>query len=260
MPPTGLHGLFGLFLASLIGRKHKYLKLGLVFGSVMPDLDLLGSVFIYVFTFDKNLTLAFHRSITHSFVTMTFLLIIALAFLVIKDQRFTIFSFFLFGLVTGMFLHSIADLFYLDGVSLFYPLQPFGERVYLTNFTFEDLPIDFNFLAAKIIGTLDAGFEGIFFLVFAHYALKLQVDETKRFAILNKEFIVYEWPKKLKKIGYLTLAIALVFLIFAFISIPLDFIDRDAFIIILYLPFTPIYFLSGILPLVMKNTCYEIGT
>ncbi|MHA1330216.1 MAG: metal-dependent hydrolase [Candidatus Hodarchaeales archaeon] len=260
MPPTGMHGLFGLFLASFIDGKHKYLKLGLVFGSVMPDLDLIGSVFIYILTSDKNLTLAFHRSITHSFITMSVIIIIVLILRLFRNQKYEVFSFFLFGLVVGMFLHSVADLFYLDGVSLFWPIQPFGDRLYLFDFTFEDLPKAFNSLAAKVIGTIDAGFESVYFLVFAHYALRHHVDENKSFKIRNNELIIHEWPNKLKKIAYLTLTIALVFLIFAFLSVPLDLVDRDTFIILLYIPFTPVYFLSGILPLLMKNTCFKIGT
>ncbi|MFX0185322.1 MAG: metal-dependent hydrolase, partial [Candidatus Hodarchaeota archaeon] len=74
MPPTGFHGIIGLLLCSRIDPKHKFLRIGLVWGSVLPDLDLLGSAFIFILTLNTDLALAFHRSVTHSLIVMLFII------------------------------------------------------------------------------------------------------------------------------------------------------------------------------------------
>ncbi|MFQ5976502.1 MAG: metal-dependent hydrolase [Candidatus Heimdallarchaeota archaeon] len=64
MPPISIHALVGLLIASKVANS-KY-KVALVFGAVLPDVDLLASVGIYLLTGDMNLAKMFHRTISHS--------------------------------------------------------------------------------------------------------------------------------------------------------------------------------------------------
>lgn len=261
MPPTGFHGILGLFFASRINSTQKMARIGIVTGSVVPDLDLLGSVLIYLLTGDIFMTLAFHRSITHSFVIMIFVLILGIILNLLVSRRIiTNSTLFLLGLISGMAIHSVLDLFYLDGVSLLWPLQPFGERITILPFTYEDFSPILNSLMTKVILTLDGHFELIFYLVFAYFANKYNTDQSFSFSWRSKKIVVKNWPDKLKFISILLIISLILFLSLAFLSIswPFPFLGRDAFVFLLYIPLTPVYLLSGILPLLMKDTIVHL--
>jgi membrane-bound metal-dependent hydrolase YbcI (DUF457 family) len=261
MPPTGFHGLLGLFFANRMNSKQKFARIGLVTGSVVPDLDLLGSVLIFLLTGDKFMTLAFHRSITHSFVVMIFILISGIILSLLVSRRIiTNSTLFLLGLISGMAIHSVLDLFYLDGVSLLWPLQSFGERIKILPFTYEDFSPALNSLLSKVILTLDGHFELVFYLVFIHFANKYNTDQELSFNLATKKIKISNWPDKLRLISVLLVVNLILFLSLAFLSISWSFLGRDAFVILLYIPLTPIYLLSGVLPLLMKNTIAHLKT
>ncbi|MHA2305178.1 MAG: metal-dependent hydrolase, partial [Candidatus Hodarchaeales archaeon] len=135
MPPTGLHGLLGLFIASKIKPDHKYSRLGVVWGSVMPDLDLIGSVLIFIFTGGNiEVPIAFHRSITHSLILIALIFIIAFIGRYMALDKQKIYFPFILGLSSGMFFHVILDMFYFSGVTLFWPLQPITEKIIIIPF------------------------------------------------------------------------------------------------------------------------------
>lgn len=259
MPPTGFHGLLGLLLASKLDQKHENAKIGLVFGSVMPDLDLLGSVLLFLLTNNKELTLAFHRSVSHSIVIITIILLINYLAIFFSDSAKSIYFPFTLGLITGMLIHVVLDMFYFEGVTLFWPLQAFGERTRIIPFTYENLSPAYNSLEAKVIGTLDGHFELVFFIVFVYLANKYQTDQRLKVGYLSKNLIIDEWPKKLKWFCYLLVVELIFFLGLALVSISLPFLDRDTFIILLYIPLTPVYLLSGLLPLLMRETVVHLG-
>ncbi len=255
LPPTGFHGLLALFLAKRIDPENKNSRVGLVFGSVFPDLDLIGSFFIFILTQDKFLTIYFHRTVTHSLIVMLGLLGIALTFFYYKklEKRRTI-SYFLFGFIGGMFLHALLDLFYLDGVTLFWPFQLIGDRTTILSFTFDDLNPAYNDLLVKIIATLDGGFEAIYYFVFAYLASEYDTNQSLRFDYFGKTLIISEWVKKLKRFAWWLIIICVCFLCLAILSINWSTLSRDNFIILLYIPLLPVYVFSGILPLLMRET------
>lgn len=259
MAPTGFHGLLGLWVASKLDQKHRYIRMGLVAGSVVPDLDLLGSVLIFLLTADKGLTTAFHRSVTHSLVVMAIILIIGY----LTNLRFeivhTILFPFVIGLIGGMLFHVTLDMFYLGGVTLFWPLQPLGERVTIVPFTYEELSPSHNSLMAKIIATLDGSFEIIFYWVFAILASKYNTSHEFSLGWKAKKISILNWPHKLRRISIFFAIIMVFFLLLAFLSIPWSVLDRDNFIILLYVPLTPMYLLSGLLPLLMRETIVHLG-
>ncbi|UCE12312.1 MAG: metal-dependent hydrolase [Candidatus Heimdallarchaeota archaeon] len=256
MAPTGFHGLLGLILASLVDKKHQYVRIGLVMGSVVPDLDVLGSVLIFLFTANTELTIAFHRSVTHSLVLISLILVVAYFASLWFVSAKTIYFPLTIGLVIGMVLHVFLDLFYFDGVTLFWPFQHLDERIIVLPFTYEDLSPDFNFLTSKIIGTLDGHFELIFYLMFVRLANKYQTNQELE--LVGGKIKVHNWPNKLKWFSYFLIVEMIFFLLFAFLSISWPSIDRNTFFIILYIPLTPIYLFSGLLPFLMRETIIQI--
>jgi len=257
MPPTGFHGLIGLFIAGKINSKSG--KVGFAWGSVFPDLDLLGSIFVYLLTQDRDFTIYMHRSVTHSLVIMLLILFCGYFISLIWKQNFPNLLPFIFGLTTGMLLHAILDLFYLGGVSLLWPLLPMDERIILFDFTFEDLSPALNDLLSKVIATLDGGFEVIYFLVFVHLARKFNTDSELVLKFRSKIFTVTDWPKKLSWFAYSLIGVTIIFLVIAFLSISWPFMDLDTFVIILYIPLSVVYLLTGFLPLLMRNTVEKLS-
>ncbi|MFX1284108.1 MAG: metal-dependent hydrolase [Promethearchaeota archaeon] len=259
MAPTGFHGLLGLWLASKLDPKHKYIRIGVAAGSVIPDLDLLGSVLIFLLTRDKELSIGFHRSVTHSLLVIFMVFVIGyIANLRFESAHTTYFS-FIIGLIAGMVIHISLDMFYFDGVTLFWPFQPIGERTKLIPFTYEDLSPAYNSLEAKIIGTLDGHFELIYYLAFVYLANKYQTNQELNIGYSSRNMIIHDWPKKLKVISFFLMIETVFFLGLAFISIFWPFLDRDNFIILLYVPLTPVYLLSGLLPFLMRETIAHLG-
>lgn len=260
MAPTGFHGLLGLFIASKLNPKYNYIKIGLVAGSVIPDLDLLGSILIFILTADTKLTIAFHRSVTHSLVVILSILLISyLANLRFESVHLIYFPFIL-GFVAGMFIHITVDMFYFDGVTLFWPLQPLDERIVILPFTYNDLSPDLNYLQSKIIGTIDGHAELVFYVVFAHLANKYQTNQEINLEWVSRRFKINDWPKKLYWFSFFLLIEMIFFLCLALFSISWPDLNLDVFFILLYIPLTPVYLLSGLLPLIMRDTIVHLGT
>ena len=257
MPPTGAHGLIGLLIAGKI--KSKPGKVGFAWGSVFPDLDLLLSVFAFILTQDRDFTIYMHRSVTHSLIVMLLILFCGYCISFTWKQKFPNLFPFIIGLTTGMLLHSLLDFFYLGGVAIFWPLQPMNERIILIDFTFEDLSPALNDLLSKIIATLDGGFEAIYFLVFVHLARKFNTDSELMLRISSKTITVSDWPKKLSWFAYSLIGLTIIFLVIAFLSISWPFMDLDTFVILLYIPLSVVYLLTGFLPLLMRNTVEKLS-
>lgn len=257
MPPTGAHGLIGLFIAGKINSKSG--KVGFAWGSVFPDLDLLLSIFAFILTQDRDFTIYMHRSVTHSVVIMILILFGGYCVSFLWKQRYPNLIPFLIGLTAGMLLHSLLDFLYLGGVALFWPLQPMNERIILLPYTFEDLSPAFNDLLAKVISTLDGGFEAIYFLVLVYLARKLNTDNELVFTIRSNNFKVLNWHKKLTWFAYSLIGITVAFLVIAFLSISWSFMGLDTFVIILYIPLSVVYMLTGFLPLLMRNTVEKLS-
>jgi membrane-bound metal-dependent hydrolase YbcI (DUF457 family) len=257
MPPTGFHGLLGLLIAGKMNQDET--KVGVAFGSVFPDLDLLGSILVFIFTQNKTLTIFFHRSVTHSYVIMSLILIGGILIATLRTTNSFRVRSFTFGLVLGMVIHATLDLFYLDGVALFWPFQAMEDRVILLNYTFDELSPLYNDLLAKVISTLDGGFEAIYYFIFIYLASKSNTDKNLNFSVKSKNFEITNWTTKLKQFAFGLIGITIIFLAIAIISIDIPALDRDMFIVLLYIPLAPVYLLTGLLPLIMHNTVEEFS-
>ena len=257
MPPTGFHGILGLLIAGKVNSRPG--KVGMAWGSVFPDIDLIGSVIALLLTQDEEFTINIHRSFTHSFIIMGLILAIGFILPRLTTKNYPNLLPFIIGLVTGMFLHAILDLFYLGGVALFWPLQPLEERVTLFEYTYNDLSPAYNDFLAKIIATLDGGFESIYYLIFVFLATRYHTDNEFYFSFKGKSFHMNNWLSKLRLFAFGLIGVTIFFLILAFISISWPFIDRSMFIILLYIPLIPVYLLTGFLPLIMRKTVEEIS-
>ena len=257
MPPTGFHGLLGLLFASKIDSKAG--KLGIAWGSVFPDLDLIGSVILFILTQDMELTVFFHRSVTHSFIVMGGLLFVGLLLSTLWSDKLPDAVPFILGFVSGMAIHAVMDLFYLDGVAIFWPLQAMTDRIIILDYTFAELTPVYNNLLAKVISTLDGGFEAIYYFIFIFLANRFNTDQQIHFELFSKEFLVENWIPKLKSISFLLLGVTVIFLSLAFLSISILPISLEIFIMLLYIPLAPVYLLTGTLPLIMRKTVEKVN-
>jgi hypothetical protein len=167
---------------------------------------------------------------------------------------------FIFTFIAGMGLHSFLDLFYLDGVALLWPLTSMTERTPpLLGFTFEELNPIYNDLIAKVIATLDGGFESIYFLSMVFFANKFGTDTVLSYQIGSRRLQISAWPKKLQKIAIGLICVTVFFLILALLSIGWPAFDRDTFIVFLYIPLSFVYLLTGLLPFLMRETVKELN-
>ncbi|MHA1169904.1 MAG: metal-dependent hydrolase [Candidatus Hodarchaeales archaeon] len=256
MPPTGFHGLTGLFCARF--ARSPSVKTGIVFGSVVPDIDLLGSAFIYAITGSEEATIAFHRTITHSLITIGIIFIIALLF-----EKKTTYSpsvggtgeaggidypKLLFGTALGMLVHVCFDFFYLDGVSLLAPLS--WERIIIIDFSYDDM----TFSSQKKLAAADFQFEAIFWLVLWYLATKKDCCSSISFSftLSGKKVEIANVRNR-----FLWLAVAESVLMLGFLLFAYSPVARNSFIILLYMPGIFILAISVFSPLIFKGIFFE---
>ena len=168
---TGLHGLIGTGIAlatqgrTILGEVGtRTMRFGIVWGSIIPDIDLLISIVIIAAGGNMQQALAPHRTLTHSFFTILALALIGL--LLWKTAVNKSVGGGLFGIAVGMFVHVLFDLPYEVGVSFLWPLtsQRFG--------LFWSLPGIWAYLDQ----TSDFLFAAIFFCVLHRLAKKYQTQ------------------------------------------------------------------------------------
>ena len=152
---TGVHGLVGIGIAlATQGRTileevgTRTMRFGIVWGSILPDIDLLISIIIIAAGGNMQQALAPHRTLTHSFFTILALALIGL--LLWKTAISKSVGGGLFGIAIGMFAHVLLDLPYEVGVSFLWPLtsQRFGLFWSLPGvWAYLDQTLDFLFAA-----------------------------------------------------------------------------------------------------------------
>jgi len=117
MAQAGMHALVGMAVRK-ITPKREWLMLGIILGSLFPDLD---NYAVAIATIAKLDTLGLHRTFTHSLFTI--LAVIVVFFIVAKflmQSRWTNLG---LGLGIGIGLHIVLDLLlWFNGVELFWPL------------------------------------------------------------------------------------------------------------------------------------------
>jgi membrane-bound metal-dependent hydrolase YbcI (DUF457 family) len=167
---TGLHGLIGTGIAlatrgrTILGEVGtRTMRFGIVWGSLMPDVDLLISIVIIAAGGNMQQALAPHRTLTHSFFTILAIALFGLMLWRTGWSRSV--GGGLFGIAVGMFVHVLFDLPYEVGVSFLWPLvsQRFG--------LFWSLPGIWAYLDQ----TLDFLFAAIFFYALYRLARKYQI-------------------------------------------------------------------------------------
>ena len=109
MPQAGLHAIVGYQVRRIITYKKRFLP-AVIFGAILPDLDVvavvIGSLFYPISQSEK----LFHRSFSHSFFTI---ILIYLLFAILAEWKNnpTLKSIGK-GLVLGMLTHIILDTFF----------------------------------------------------------------------------------------------------------------------------------------------------
>ena len=128
MAQAGMHGMVGMAVRKMTGRK-EWLLLGILLGSVIPDMDNVG---VAVATVAKLPTEGIHRTMTHS---IFFAIAVAAVFYVIgqakKTERWLSLG---LGLGLGLILHDLLDfVLWFNGLEFFWPLG--GEINFWANST-----------------------------------------------------------------------------------------------------------------------------
>jgi len=169
---TGLHALIatGIALATcghaVLGENGTLtMRFGMVWGTILPDIDSLISIVIIAAGGNMEQALAPHRTLTHSFFTV---LTIAMIGLILWRTGWSpSVGGGVFGIAIGMLIHVVLDLPYEVGVSLLWPLTTarFGLLWSLPG------------IWAYLDQTMDFLFAAVFLYVLHMLARKYQVRE-----------------------------------------------------------------------------------
>ena len=118
MAQAGLHALAGAVTRKLTPNR-EWLMLGIILGSLFPDLDNYAVAFATIARLDTH---GLHRTFTHSILTaLGIASIFVIVSLVIKQSRWTNLG---IGLGIGIGLHIALDLLiWFNGVQLLWPLS-----------------------------------------------------------------------------------------------------------------------------------------
>lgn len=117
MAQAGMHGMVGMLARKLTGRR-EWLLLGVLLGSIIPDMDNLG---VAVATLMRVSTDGIHRTLTHS---VFFVVAVPAVFYLIarwkNDWRWNTLG---LGLGLGILFHILLDLvLWFNGVEMFWPI------------------------------------------------------------------------------------------------------------------------------------------
>jgi membrane-bound metal-dependent hydrolase YbcI (DUF457 family) len=118
MPQAGLHGLTGMAVRRIAGKR-EWLLLGIMLGTMLPDMDNLA---VAVATLTKADTHGLHRTFTHS---LFFVAVVVAIFYLIgatrKQQQWTNLG---IGLGIGITMHILLDLLgWFNGVYVLWPIK-----------------------------------------------------------------------------------------------------------------------------------------
>lgn len=118
MPQAGLHALTGMAVSKIAGKR-EWLLLGIILGTMLPDMDNIAVAVATVAKMDPH---GLHRTFTHSFF---FVIVIMLVFYVIgmvtKQPRWNNLG---IGLGIGVTMHILLDLLgWFNGVYVLWPID-----------------------------------------------------------------------------------------------------------------------------------------
>ena len=120
MAQAGLHAIIGYQTKKIIPRE-KHLMPGIVFGSIIPDIDIILVTMGALFHGINNAEKLFHRTFTHSFFTLIFIyLLFAILSELKKNPSIKIIG---KGIAIGMLTHCLTDIFlWFNSIDLLWPL------------------------------------------------------------------------------------------------------------------------------------------
>ena len=118
MPQAGLHGLTGMAVSKFAGKR-EWLLLGIILGTMLPDMDNVAVAIATVAKIDPH---GLHRSFTHSiFFVIAIVLVFYLIGRVRNQPRWSNLG---WGLGIGMIMHILLDLLgWFNGVYILWPLD-----------------------------------------------------------------------------------------------------------------------------------------
>lgn len=152
MPHPGFHGVLALATRKTFSQKH-WFALGLVFGSMLPDLDGYPQAFATIVQHmdPKVAAETYHRTFSHTlFFPLAILLIFLLIYLFKREQNILTLG---LGISLGSaLLHSVVDILgFFDGVGILWPYYSINiwSNVHLTDLQMQLLR-SVNFLAFAI--------------------------------------------------------------------------------------------------------------
>ena len=118
MPQAGLHGLTGMAVSKFAGKR-EWLLLGIILGTMLPDMD---NVAVAVATVANRDPHGLHRTFTHSvFFVIAIVLVFYLLGQALKQPRWSNLG---LGLGIGVTMHILLDLLgWFNGVYVFWPID-----------------------------------------------------------------------------------------------------------------------------------------
>ncbi len=162
MAQAGLHAMVGMAVQKVAGKK-EWLLLGVILGSLFPDMDNVG---VAVATVAKLPTEGIHRTVTHS---VFFAIAVALVFYIVGQAKGTErWSNLGLGLGLGILLHSLLDfVLWFNGLEFFWP---FGGEI---NFWANSHPPEWF---TKLLDPAEFLFFGLYLWALGAWARKFNTD------------------------------------------------------------------------------------
>ena len=163
MAQAGIHGLVGMAIRKWTPKK-EWLMLGIVFGSMLPDMDALAVAYATLSGMDTH---GLHRTFSHSiFFALGLALVFYLVSITTKRPRIGNLG---LGFGIGITLHALLDLvIWFRGVELFWPF--YGEINFWSWYTMPD------WWYSKFESAIEFLLIAVFFLLLASLARKQGTD------------------------------------------------------------------------------------
>jgi len=118
MPQAGLHALTGMVVSKFAGKR-EWLLLGIILGTILPDMDNIAVAFATVAKMDPH---GLHRTFTHSFFFV--IAIVVVFYLIGQALQQPRWSNLGFGLGIGVTMHILLDLLgWFNGVYVLWPID-----------------------------------------------------------------------------------------------------------------------------------------
>ena len=219
MAQSGIHAFSGIILSRFF-KYEKWFIPSLIFGSILPDIDILFSAIAFLFGSSINDAEAIHRTFTHSiFSTITIYLVFLSIAEITSNKKFKIIG---QGLCLGISVHIILDIFlWFSEVSILWPIQP--HMLQPVNIWGTNSLLNNNELLRKILLSLE-------FILFRTYGWFLINKFIQSRNIENADWFI-KYVSKWIKIEFLFF---IFFLLLIYLNINLD--TYKIFFTIIYIP------------------------